>query len=640
MTTPNFSELLAKYMQRAGISDSELARSIGVQRQTIFRWKEGIVARPRVREDILRCASKLRLTPAERDQLLLAGGFPPENLPQPSAADEPPADDVLAPTPDKPPAVELTFTANSPTVTTVESPFLAVEKLPASRWPGGRWVSLTLVGLLLVAAGLIGTRVLRLPDLGQPTSTAASALIRSDLQFVNSTPPPPPATSTLSATGGIAPVGTQAVLLWPTAAPAEMLLVVAPFTGHSAAQFDVASRIEEKLQEQIDQFSLTNTRVRIWSDSLPDKVAARQVLTMTQATIVIWGAYDDGRVQVNWLVRNAEKAEKSDFSLTLPQDLTVTINENVPKEVQSIALYTFGRLFQSQGNAAQAQRAYQQGLSANPNNDGLAALLNFYLARLISTDENQSNRLERLKAYEAAVNYYTAAYERNPRLYNALYNRGTVWLNRALVLTHTAEISVSLTAAVADLTELIAQKPDFANAYFNRGLAYYYRDHPLDQTKAIADFTEVTVLNPTGYAGWYQRALSSIRAGDDLSWPDDLTHTLTLSPTYYAVYDAFCWGYALAQQPQVALPYCRQATATQLEQTAANRTSHDALGIIYAQLGRYPEAIAALEKYRLWVQTYHVQEYQQRRGPEVEDWIITLQAQQNPFTTEVLDSLR
>src|SRR5262249_49859280 len=51
-----------------------------VRRQTIFRWKEGLVERPRRREEVLRCAEKLRLTAEERDALLLAAGFAPQSL--------------------------------------------------------------------------------------------------------------------------------------------------------------------------------------------------------------------------------------------------------------------------------------------------------------------------------------------------------------------------------------------------------------------------------------------------------------------------------------------------------------------------------------------------------------------------------
>ena len=79
----SFAQLLSQHMRRAGISDAELARAIGIRRQTIFRWKEGLTSRPRHRDDVLRCAAKLRLTPQERDELLMAAGFPPEAVPPP-----------------------------------------------------------------------------------------------------------------------------------------------------------------------------------------------------------------------------------------------------------------------------------------------------------------------------------------------------------------------------------------------------------------------------------------------------------------------------------------------------------------------------------------------------------------------------
>ena len=80
----SFAQLLSQHMRRAGISDAELARAIGIRRQTIFRWKEGLTSRPRHRDDVLRCATKLRLTPQERDELLLAAGFRPEAIPSPA----------------------------------------------------------------------------------------------------------------------------------------------------------------------------------------------------------------------------------------------------------------------------------------------------------------------------------------------------------------------------------------------------------------------------------------------------------------------------------------------------------------------------------------------------------------------------
>ena len=76
-----FAELLTEYMARIGIGDAEMARRIGVSRLTLIRWKEGVTARPRYREDVLKCADLLRLTPAERDSLLLAAGFSPDAAP-------------------------------------------------------------------------------------------------------------------------------------------------------------------------------------------------------------------------------------------------------------------------------------------------------------------------------------------------------------------------------------------------------------------------------------------------------------------------------------------------------------------------------------------------------------------------------
>lgn len=83
----SFGELLSAYMARTGISDSELARHLGVSRQTVFRWKEGHTARPRVRDDILKIAARLRLLDAERDMLLLAAGMAPQNAPGPFTAE-------------------------------------------------------------------------------------------------------------------------------------------------------------------------------------------------------------------------------------------------------------------------------------------------------------------------------------------------------------------------------------------------------------------------------------------------------------------------------------------------------------------------------------------------------------------------
>jgi len=82
-----FAELLSLYIKQAGITDTELARAIGVSRQTIFRWREGTTSRPNNREDVLAISKKLRLPSEEKDNLLLAAGFRPEDTVPPDNKD-------------------------------------------------------------------------------------------------------------------------------------------------------------------------------------------------------------------------------------------------------------------------------------------------------------------------------------------------------------------------------------------------------------------------------------------------------------------------------------------------------------------------------------------------------------------------
>lgn len=83
----SFSQLLSTYINRYGINIAELAKKAQIRRETLARWVNGEVSRPRQREDIVRCAEQLDLNPQERNQLLTAAGFlelslsPPPNLP-------------------------------------------------------------------------------------------------------------------------------------------------------------------------------------------------------------------------------------------------------------------------------------------------------------------------------------------------------------------------------------------------------------------------------------------------------------------------------------------------------------------------------------------------------------------------------
>jgi transcriptional regulator with XRE-family HTH domain len=101
-----FSELLSQYIKRTGISDAELARAIGISRQTVFRWREGLTSRPNSRQDVLAIVKKLRLATDEKNSLLMSAGFRPEEPAAPQTGtgeeSEPPPTALETPPPGSP----------------------------------------------------------------------------------------------------------------------------------------------------------------------------------------------------------------------------------------------------------------------------------------------------------------------------------------------------------------------------------------------------------------------------------------------------------------------------------------------------------------------------------------------------------
>lgn len=71
-----FAELLKSFRARAGCTQEELANELGLHINTVKRWEnDGL---PRYREQILRLAHSLGISPTETDQLLVSADFPQE----------------------------------------------------------------------------------------------------------------------------------------------------------------------------------------------------------------------------------------------------------------------------------------------------------------------------------------------------------------------------------------------------------------------------------------------------------------------------------------------------------------------------------------------------------------------------------
>lgn len=652
MSTPTFAELLTYHLNQTGISDSELARSIGVRRQTVFRWKEGLVERPRAREDVLRCAQKLRLTPSERDLLLLAAGFAPEALdpatvreqavdpptlpvaeplPSPAAVDALPevTDEALLVDDDELPGPDTVVQAFAPVMAdaTGRSPSPAVDPTPALPAAVPLQSSVQPVPTL--------ARLLALPRrwlvVGGGLMLVAFVVGISWVWGPNAPPLPTPTPAVVKVTLNPPNLPVE----YPVALAGETLLVVAPFAEYTTGEgYNVAGRIQDALTQEIATAGLLSTTIAIWPEAVRNANQVRQLVGSANAALVIWGEYDSGRVRVNWTVGDQatgqEKTEKVDFALTSPSELITTINTRLPQEIRSLALTALGRVLRDQGDRTRALAAFRRALELDPEDDKTRALLNFYLGHL--TEQSRT-----LVDFDRAISYYTAALQSNGQLVDAYYNRGTIYLNRsALLAVDDPAFRYNLERAIADLSQVLRARPNSLNGYLNRGVAYYERNGPDDMSRAAADFSQIIALQPDHARAYFHRGLVGVRTNTAPGWIEDFTKTLELQPDYYPALNGLCWGYALAEQPEQALPLCDEAV--QLDPTGASR---DGRGIVYTQLGRLDNAIADFNAYLAWAKDLTPTTlYGRYRGPLVEAWITQLQAGANPFTPDVLAALR
>ena len=79
MASDSFSVLLSLYMRRIRASASGVATEIGLSREAVNNWRNGVsVPNPRSRDRVVACTRYLRLTETESNRLLSAAGFEPE----------------------------------------------------------------------------------------------------------------------------------------------------------------------------------------------------------------------------------------------------------------------------------------------------------------------------------------------------------------------------------------------------------------------------------------------------------------------------------------------------------------------------------------------------------------------------------
>jgi tetratricopeptide (TPR) repeat protein len=408
------------------------------------------------------------------------------------------------------------------------------------------------------------------------------------------------------------------------AADGERLLLVTQFANYAqSANFNVAGRIVEALSSQVRAAELADTRVAVWPDAVGDENKAVGVLDATRAAMVIWGEYDSGRVRVNFALPGRGKAMDWQRLLGGPDELSTTINLDVPREAQALALMALGRLYRDAGEYARARAAFQRALALGPIEPDTVATLNFYLAYLYANTQPID--------LDAAIAGYGRVMELRPDWINAVYNRGVAYLDRYFG----NPIRDNLDLALADFTAALAAHPTHVDALINRGIAYYARNDDGDLVSALRDLDAAAQLAPGDYRPFFNRGLARIRAADGSDWAADLQTSLALAPIYWQAHYALCWGYALANQPEEGKGHCDHAA----EHDTSGAIS-DARALILAELGLLEEAAAEAQVYLTWLETLPPAWYPISNGPVFEEVLVALSAGQNPVTPDLLARLR
>jgi hypothetical protein len=94
--------------------------------------------------------------------------------------------------------------------------------------------------------------------------------------------------------------------------------------------------------------------------------------------------------------------------------------------------------------------------------------------------------------------------------------------------------------------------------------------------------------------------------------------------------NAICWNYAITNRPNQALPFCEEA----VEGEAISQFL-DSRGLVYAQLGRFPEAVNDFER-AIRLDGFPSDQMKATRR----EWLKTLKTGTNPITEEVLAAER
>lgn len=359
--------------------------------------------------------------------------------------------------------------------------------------------------------------------------------------------------------------------------PSRFIIALAPFDGsQSSRQIDFARRIEQTLTADLAAASADVQIVRL-ADVVTDAATARTRARDKKAALLIWGWYDDAGVSPQVEIADVPVFQRTTVGLGSLLNATAGASRLSAAGAPTVANLTrFTR-------APIALPAIELFVREGPQQMAYlsTALLGFVFYAQGDLAQAQAFFDKALANAQASADF--------------VVGRETIHFQRAAIRYRQRQVG----AAVNDLEQALALRPDFYEAHFNLALAYSEQCTPAWQIEpALAQAASAVQLRPADASA--QRLLADLtyQAGDAAAALPIAQKAVTLQPDSAQAQALLATIAGSAGHPDVAAAARRQAL--QLRQatvtTAADPIAAQvALGDAYLAAGDNAAALAAFQ---------------------------------------------
>lgn len=376
----------------------------------------------------------------------------------------------------------------------------------------------------------------------------------------------------------------------------DTIVLVAEFQNEQTAKDDyaVTNTIWENLENAVDEYD--DVKLMRAKTPFENSESARSAGEDQKASIVIWGWYGKTEqavpISANFeLLRPFQTVNEYEIAPELgdavkgqvrratPAELeNLTLQTQLSGEMSYLTLFVLGMTQYANKDWDQAVEHFSEAL--NQVDGEVEALKQSVVYNFRGRSHYWSDyyRNDYTNRFESAIADFTKATELDPEYATAYYNRGVVY-----------DIQGNYEQAIADYTTAIALDPEYANAYYNRGLAYGIQGN---YEQAIADSNKVVELDSQDASVYINRGWFYYEQGNYEQAIVDYNKAIALSPDDALGYNERGSVYTALENLDQALTDYNKA----IELDPENAYAYNSRGFAYLRKGELNKALADLNR--------------------------------------------